>query len=187
MSAVKAPSSWSQEVQDKFIPIKSLGEGGFGSVWLAIRKDDTYNDDLTTGTIKEDQEQKEENGDKLVAIKVVGHPHNQKINSFLQMAESGYFHREVSILKELSHPRIVKCLEVFEDFDEQSTCAPYTIVLEFCRGPTLEKLIKHGGALGIYFAQEVSSQLIDALSHLHGRAVIHRDIKPDNISKYCVF
>jgi tRNA A-37 threonylcarbamoyl transferase component Bud32 len=42
-------------------------------------------------------------------------------------------------------------------------------------------MLKHGGALGIYLAREVAAQLIDAVSFLHGRGVIHRDIKPDNI------
>ena len=34
------PSSWSKEVRDKFTPVKPLGVGGFGSVWLAMRKEE---------------------------------------------------------------------------------------------------------------------------------------------------
>jgi len=105
------PSSWSEEVRDLFVPVRSLGIGGFGSVW----------------------------------------------------------------------PRIVQCLETFEDKDPNSPHAPFCLVLEYCRGPTVHQLLKYRGALGISMAQEVCSQLIDAISYLHGRAVIHRDIKPDNI------
>ena len=169
------PSSWCKETRELYDPVRSLGVGGFGSVWLAKEK----NPDRQNGDNKEDDE-----SSSLVAIKVVGHPHNQKISSKLQISEEGYFHREVSVLQEISHPGIVQCLKVIKDTDPTSSSAPYCMVLEYCKGPTVEQLIKHGGALGIHMAQEVTSQLIDAISFLHGRAVIHRDIKPDNISKY---
>jgi len=167
------PSSWCEEVRKRFSPVKPLGTGGFGSVWLANKKESV------------DDEEAEDN----VAIKVVGHPHNQKISSFEKMSEAGYFQREVSILQEISHRRIVRCFQVIEDSTPNSSYAPYCMVLEYCRGPTLEKMINYGGCLGIYMAQEVSSQLVDVVSYLHSRAVIHRDIKPDNIivrgATYC--
>lgn len=193
---VSMPSSWSQETQDLFTPIRFLGEGGFGSVWLAKPKTTCIiTNSSSSSSLLEREEKKEEKGlidypdknhgneSKHVAIKVVGHPHNQKISSFQEMSEAGYFHREVSVLQEISHPNIIKCLKVIEDKDPNSSCAPYCMVLEYCRGPTVEKILNYGGALGIHLAQEVSSQLIDAVCYLHGRAIIHRDIKPDNISE----
>jgi len=189
------PSSWCPEACDLFVPVRCLGVGGFGAVWLAKRKKNNNSTSssknsvngttssasaecaiTTTTTTTTTTEPSDE-----VAIKVVGHAHNQKINSFEQISEAGYFKREVSILQEISNPRIVRCLQVIEDKRPDSSCAPYCMVLEYCRGPTIEQLLKHGGAFGLSFAQEVSSQLIEVVSYLHGRAVIHRDIKPDNI------
>ena len=55
------------------------------------------------------------------------------------------------------------------------------MVLSLVRGPTLNHIINKNGALGLVIAQSISRQLIDAVAHLHGHAVIHRDITPYNI------
>lgn len=166
----EAPSSWPAEARDLYKPLKPLGKGGFGTVWLA------------------EQRTKEEGAgqDKYVAIKLVGHAIATKQNAFSKISEAGYYRREVEVLQEISHPFIVKLLQKIEVKAEQEKesspeASPYCMVLSYCRGPTLEQSLKHGGACGIYLAREISTQLIDAVSFLHGRGVIHRDIKPDNI------
>lgn len=55
------------------------------------------------------------------------------------------------------------------------------MVLEYIKGPTVESLLRHGGALSTNFSRVVVAQIIDAIAYLHYRAVLHRDIKPDNI------
>lgn len=141
------------------------------------------------------QLQQPQQQNQQVAIKLVGHPtstsSSSTMDAFTQMSESGYFRRECEVLQEISHPLIVKLLHKIEEpvgdagGGSSSSFAPgaspFCMVLEYCRGPTLEQMIKHGGALGIYMAREVAAQLVDAVSFLHGRGVIHRDIKPDNI------
>lgn len=203
------PKSWPQQARDLYDPIRRLGIGGFGAVWLAKRSgsggggEGEGRDDKHTDTTASNNSE-----NAYVAIKLVGHPLTSAVSSFEKMSEEGYFRREVEVLQEISHPRIVKLIHKIEGEETEGTAAaaaaandesekavvvnstsaqaqaqasPYCMVLEFCRGPTLEQMLAHGGGLGLPMAREISAQLIDAVSYLHGRGVIHRDIKPDNI------
>jgi len=188
-AAKEIPKSWPLEARQLFTPVRALGTGGFGVVWLATKKQqnsqavvvvDSNSKSPTTTPV-----------DEYVAIKLVGHPACNPINDFTKMSQSGYFQRECEVLAEISHHRIVKLIRKIEETEEEKKqtpeASPYCMVLQYCRGPTVEQMLNHGGALGIHLAREVAAQLIDAISFLHGRGVIHRDIKPDNISKlFCI-
>jgi serine/threonine protein kinase len=59
------------------------------------------------------------------------------------------------------------------------------MALSYAQGSTLQWLISYGGKLSLLFVRIVSSQLVDAVSYLHSRACVHRDIKPDNLVITC--
>lgn len=129
----EAPSSWPIEARQLYNPIRPLGIGGFGTVWLAE-------------PTSEDSKRRHE-GDQQVAIKLVGHPASKKTSAFAKMSESGYFHREVEVLQEISHPLIVKLLYTIEEDEnvkqDKPEASPFCMVLAYCQGPTLEQMLKH--------------------------------------------
>jgi serine/threonine-protein kinase len=53
--------------------------------------------------------------------------------------------------------------------------------MELVEGPTLRELLDIEGRLAPERAAEIASRLASALAFAHGKAVIHRDVKPSNV------
>ena len=91
---------------------------------------------------------------------------------------------EVNILRELHHPNIVKYYDRIIDKKN----AKLFIVMEYCPGGDLSKLIKNNRKTKQYFSEDIIwkifSQVVSALyachTHKDGK-ILHRDIKPSNI------
>ena len=86
------------------------------------------------------------------------------------------FQREAEILSELSHPNIVQV----QDFARTEQGAPY-LVMELLRGETLMQRLRRLDRIPVEEARIVVRQVGEALSHAHGKGVIHRDLKPHNV------
>lgn len=103
---------------------------------------------------------------KSVAIKIMGKLETKDVNDL---------YREVSILKGLSHPNIIK---FYQSFD---TMFQLYIVMEYIQNGTLAGILAKVKYLDETKAQFVYCQLIDALEHCHNRGVVHLDIKSNNL------
>lgn len=82
---------------------------------------------------------------------------------------------EIEILKQLSHPIIVKIFEYFEDEKK------VYIVLEKCDGGELFDEIFRRKFLSENIAALIAKQLFSVVAYLHDKQIAHRDIKPENI------
>ncbi len=88
------------------------------------------------------------------------------------------FEREARLLNHLRHPALPRVSDHFTEEDGQF------LVMEFIPGPDLSEMLKEkGAAFPLRNVLEWADQLLDALDYLHTHepAVIHRDIKPQNL------
>ncbi|KAJ6747290.1 NON-SPECIFIC SERINE/THREONINE PROTEIN KINASE [Salix koriyanagi] len=86
--------------------------------------------------------------------------------------------REISIMKIVRHPNIVKLHEVL------SSRTKIYIILEFVSGGELFDKIDvqaHQGRLSENKSRRYFQQLIHAVAHCHRKGVYHRDLKPENL------
>lgn len=83
--------------------------------------------------------------------------------------------REISIMKIVRHPNIVRLHEVL------ASRTKIYIILEFISGGELFDKIVHCGRLPENECRRYFQQLIDAVAHCHSKGVYHRDLKPENL------
>ncbi|CAE7424836.1 erkA [Symbiodinium natans] len=91
--------------------------------------------------------------------------------------------REVEMLRMLTHPGIVRLLQVLSPGLPSLTDSPFEVHLVLELMYTDLRRVIHRSITPLTHAQNVELffQLIDAVFYLHCHAVIHRDIKPSNV------
>src|SRR5262249_29164897 len=85
------------------------------------------------------------------------------------------FLREAETAAQLSHPNIVPIYTV----DEQEQLVFF--VMAYVSGDNLAKRLHERGVLPCDDVRRITREVPDPLAYAHGRGVVHRDIKPDNI------
>ena len=127
---------------------KLLGKGSFWEVYLTSKT----------------------NNPKLLATKRID------IKSQKNQRMLSYLNHEISIMKELSHPNIIKL------YDFIPTRNHYYVIMEYCNGGSLcDCLKKYGKPFPVKVIQYLMRQIIEGLIHIHSKSIVHRDIKLDNI------
>mgnify|MGYP001244663536 CR=1 FL=1 len=147
-----AGDSWDDT---KWIKGALIGRGSFGSVYLALH--------AVTG--------------ELLAVKQVetlgSGTNGQNDQRKKNMIEA--LKREITLLRDLRHPNIVQYLGC-------GTSAEYlNIFLEYVPGGSVQTMLESYGALPEPLIRTFVRQILNGLSYLHNKDIIHRDIKGANI------
>jgi len=106
---------------------------------------------------------------RQLAIKVVRAVGEERSNALER------FKREAEISAQLNHPNVVIIFDVGED----PVHGPF-LAMEFVEGCSLGKFVREG-SLDLETRFGILIQAMRALRAAHRHAIVHRDIKPDNI------
>lgn len=137
-----------------------IGRGAFGTVYMGMNLD----------------------SGELLAVKQVliasNYASKEKTQAHIQELEE-----EVKLLKNLSHPNIVRYLGTVREDDTLN------ILLEFVPGGSISSLLEKFGPFPESVVRTYTKQLLVGLEYLHNHAIMHRDIKGANIlvdNKGCI-
>ncbi|KAJ1924668.1 cyclin-dependent kinase 5 [Tieghemiomyces parasiticus] len=131
---------------EKYQKIEKLGEGTYGVVYKAQNRE--------TGEVvalKRIRLDNEEEGVPCTAI------------------------REISLLKELKHPNIVKLHDVLH------TEKKLTLVFEHLDSDLKKFIDNNNGDLDVAIVKRFMYQLLQGIAYCHNHRVLHRDLKPQNL------
>ena len=107
--------------------------------------------------------------EREVAVKILNYEHARDpevVRRFLQEARAA---------AQLKHPNIVDVLDMGQDDD-----GTVFLVLELLHGETLKARFKRG-PVQLHELGPLLAPILRAVSSAHGKGVVHRDLKPDNI------
>lgn len=106
---------------------------------------------------------------ELVALKMMSY------RLIYDSAALARFRQEAEIVRGLQHPNIARLQRLFQAYNT------YFLVMEFCEGVDLARLISGRGRLPESQVRPILGQLACALEYVHRRGFVHRDLKPGNV------
>jgi hypothetical protein len=140
-------------LQNRYRPLRPLGQGGFGRTFLAVDED-------------------KPSKPKCVVKQFL--PMEMDAQSYAKASE--LFQREALRLDELGHhEQIPKLYAYFEQEQRQY------IIQEFIDGNNLARELQLYGPYNEAKALQLLRDLVPVLEFVHNHHVIHRDVKPENV------
>jgi serine/threonine-protein kinase len=155
-------------LRDRYLPIKLLGQGGFGAAFLAIDRDTPK---MRQCVVKQFQ------------------PIGNSTEEVLEKARI-LFTQEASVLEEIGneHQQIPNLFAFFTI--TVSSLQPgqqdqfFYLAQEYIDGQTLEEELETEGKFSEIGITQILTEILPVLQFIHDKGIIHRDIKPSNIMRH---
>ena len=117
---------------------------------------------------------------QLVAVKQVEIQKQDQQNPYVQ-EDLTNLDREISSLRTLDHPMIVRYLGMEIDEREDMDFTVVNIFMELVGGASIACLLSEMGPFSEQVCQSYTCQILIGLGYLHDNDIVHRDIKGANI------
>lgn len=132
-----------------------IGQGTYGKVYLALN--------VTTS--------------EMLAMKQVDVPKIMGDPNDAMKATVNALYLEIETMKDLDHENIVQYLGWHQNDAEGYIC----IFLEYVPGGSVGRCLRKHGKFDFNLIQSLTRQTLEGLAYLHGRDILHRDLKADNL------
>nr|CAD7424747.1 unnamed protein product [Timema monikensis] len=105
-----------------------------------------------------------------------GHIFAAKFIPVTHTMEKDLIRKEIDIMNQLHHPKLINLHDAFEDDDEM------VLIFEFLSGGELfERITAEGYTMSESEVINYMRQICEGVKHMHEKNIIHLDIKPENI------
>ncbi|XP_017752093.1 PREDICTED: cAMP-dependent protein kinase catalytic subunit PRKX [Rhinopithecus bieti] len=122
-----------------------------------------------TGTFRRVHLVKEKTAKHFFTLKVMSIP------DVIRLKQEQHVHNEKSVLKEVSHPFLIRLFWTWHDEHF------LYMLMEYVPGGELFSYLRNRGRFSSTTGLFYSAEIICAIEYLHSKEIVYRDLKPENI------
>ncbi|AYU77389.1 protein kinase, putative [Leishmania donovani] len=184
LAAVSLPADASRPTAANFVKGELIGKGSYGAVYRGMQRNNNriiaMKEIRLPGVVEQQLRQPEKLAATAASPAGVSScpvlPASNSVKGESALAkEVAAIKRELTLLKQLNHPNIVRYL------NDEVVDGTLRIYMDYVSGGSVTAALKSYGSFEEPQAAALCFQLLQGLAYMHRRGIIHRDLKGDNL------